>query len=118
MGSLNAHNELEKPMKTLAKTLLIAMIGLSTATIATSQTMNQEGPPIEEMAADLGVSAAAFETCTSGDRPEPGERPTREEHEARLTTLADCLSDTNPSVTAELIGEVMEKYRPAPPNRG
>lgn len=105
-------------MKMLATTFLVVMTGLSAATIATSQTMNHDGPSVDEIAADLGVSTAAFEGCTTGARPEHGERPSRAEHEARLNTLADCLQNTNASVTAELIGEVMQKHRPAAPNRG
>jgi hypothetical protein len=105
-------------MKALAKTFLIVMIGLSAATVATSQTLNRNGPPVDQIAADLGVSTTAFESCTSDARQPQGERPSREEHEARLNTLAGCLQQSNASVTAEMVGEVMEKYRPAPPSRG
>lgn len=106
-------------MKTLAQTCLIALIGLSVATVATSQTRNQGNPPpIDEIAAELGVSTDDFDACASGERPEPGARPSAEEHEAMLTTIADCLQSSNSSITAAQIGEVMEKYRPAPPNQG
>ena len=105
-------------MKTLASAFVITMIGLSAATVATSQTLNQNGPPMDEIAADLGVSTTVFETCSSGERPAPGERPSRTEHEARLNLLTGCLQQENASITAEMVGDVMERYRPAPQNRG
>ena len=105
-------------MKTLATAFMITMIGLSAATVATSQTLNQNGPPTGQIAADLGVSTTIFEACSSGERPAPGERPSRTEHEARLNLLTDCLQQENASITAEMVGDVMEKYRPSPRNRG
>lgn len=105
-------------MKTLATIFVVTMLSVSAATIATSQTMNHDGPPIEDIAADLGVTAAALESCAPDQQPARGERPSREEHDAAMQTLADCLQSSNSSITAAMIGGVMEKYRPAPPDQG
>ncbi|WP_341366605.1 hypothetical protein [Yoonia sp. BS5-3] len=106
-------------MNMLAKTFFVSMLGLSAATVATSQTMNNDGPPpMDEIAADLGVTVADLENCGPDEAPARGERPSREEHEERMETLATCLQGANAAITAEMIHDVMEEYRPAPPDRG
>lgn len=105
-------------MKTLATTFVIMMLGVSAATIATSRTMNHDSRPVADIAADLDLTDAALASCASGQRYVRDERPSHGGHDAIMQTLADCLQSSNSSITAAMIGDVMEKYRPAPPNHG
>ncbi|MDO6588924.1 hypothetical protein DS901_13950 [Loktanella sp. D2R18] len=110
-------------MKILSKATVIVALSLIAPTVVTAQEGgDRRGPPIAEMASDLGVTAEQLEVCSpdrgaaGGERPADGEqpeRPSREEHEARLAEMASCLS-----VTPESLEEVMQKYRPAAPDRG
>ena len=112
-------------MNMLTKAALLVAFGLSAPTVlAAQQGGERPAPPTAEMAADLGVSAALLESCSPsqpGERPAQGaqpERPSREEHEARLTEMATCLQQGDASITAQALDEVMQKYRPAAPVRG
>ncbi len=105
-------------MRMLATAFLVTAFGLCLATVATSQTQPPAPPPLDEMAAELGVSVEVLEGCTPDTRPEPGAQPSREEHEARLTEMATCLQSGNPSITAASLDTVLQKYRPEPRERG
>ncbi|SFR44749.1 hypothetical protein SAMN04488005_2067 [Yoonia tamlensis] len=115
-------------MITLSKATLIVALGVFAPTFAAAQDGGaRPAPQPVEMAAELGVSATLLQSCApeqgqpggaqsgNGERPQ---RPSREEHEARLTEMASCLQQDNAAITAQSLDEVMQKYRPAAPDRG
>jgi len=70
-------------------------------------------PPFEKIASDLGVSVDAVkEAMKTFTRPEPGQRPNKEQRDANAKKLADALN-----LPIEKVTEVLEKNRPSPPPR-
>jgi hypothetical protein len=62
---------------------------------------------------DLGVAPQQFVSCFRGAKDAIAKtQPGPEREQARNTVMLPCLQKANPSITAEALAAVIERYRP------
>lgn len=75
-------------------------------------THRKSGRPVAAIAADLNVTVEKFVECFKNVAPAPaGTKPTKERERRNRSVLLPCLQKVNPSITNELLDEVMDRYR-------
>ena len=100
-------------MKKVSLPILAACLG--GLILAVGPVQAQQRPPMPDfsaMADELGVSETALTGCL-GDKPEPGQRPSRPD----AKKIATCLTNAGNSVTSDAVDAALRAMAPPPPGQ-
>lgn len=104
-------------MRLMTYAAIIALGGLSLATVATSETLDRGKRPTDKIAADLNIPEEAFIACFKNVKPDRDHNPSGAKQRANKDILLPCLQAVSPEITNRLLDEVMDRYRPEGPMR-
>ncbi len=107
---------MKKTKNTILLTTMFAMVLPALSFAQTGNAQPPRGPDFAALAADLGVSEDAVQTCLPRpERTTEGQAPARPD----LSDVASCLQARGSQMTSDQITTILESNRPArPPQQG